>query len=592
MASSGPQGNPHQAILLQPPFFTIPGVSSSSSVSAQMEQIDQLNTLLLQEIDANFAKFHQIVTSRILPDIKKFSLDDRPTRDAAAFWATFFARASGTADEGPSFTNSFAEPSVIDEHTMTLPEGSFAFDPATSSTPLPRKANDSWESSIGSPFDRVDTQLGALRIGNDDSSEMPTPSLPSGYSPLPADEYNYDASTGTVDPNELPSFTSRLQASIAAQPRQPPVPAPAPAPVPTRAPAQPSNVFDDDDSDLPTPRAPARFASPARPRPSTHLIDLTATPLNAKYMRPTPKATSVFAATHAPVGGPSTSSASIPAPAPRNIFDEDDEFDFPMSPPVTMSFPLPPRAQAMTDLARTPAKVPPPRLAAAAASSASASGSGLGLGFGSDDKQIGDLLEEITRGYEPSPRLPTPEGLGRYSILPSDLGPGRRLFDTSVASDAEPAVRPRAPRRSVANTSFGSDIQTTEDEPGRVIGDDEDSDSDDGDSFDDTTMGGSGLGGAQHIAQMQGFEFVDDDSYVSDASFAQAQAHHHGGEFTDTHVGGGRAETEASEVFGRPGAPAAQHRQFALMQQDEMLTYHGGRLEDAEHPDSPTGARR
>lgn len=48
-----------------------------------MEQIDQLNTLLLQDIDHNFARFHQVVTSRLLPEIKRFALASEPTRDAA-----------------------------------------------------------------------------------------------------------------------------------------------------------------------------------------------------------------------------------------------------------------------------------------------------------------------------------------------------------------------------------------------------------------------------------------------------------------------------------------------------------------------------
>lgn len=69
--------------LLHPPFFLIPGINPSSPISVQTEQIDQLNTLLLQEIDANFAKFHQVVTSKILPDIKRFAIAGEPTREAA-----------------------------------------------------------------------------------------------------------------------------------------------------------------------------------------------------------------------------------------------------------------------------------------------------------------------------------------------------------------------------------------------------------------------------------------------------------------------------------------------------------------------------
>jgi DASH complex subunit ASK1 len=48
-----------------------------------MEKIDQLNTLLLQEIDENFAKFHQVVTSQVLPEVKRFALASEPTREAA-----------------------------------------------------------------------------------------------------------------------------------------------------------------------------------------------------------------------------------------------------------------------------------------------------------------------------------------------------------------------------------------------------------------------------------------------------------------------------------------------------------------------------
>lgn len=69
--------------LLQPPFFLIPGINPSAPISVQTEQIDQLNTLLLQEIDANFAKFHQVVTAKILPEIKRFALAGEPTREAA-----------------------------------------------------------------------------------------------------------------------------------------------------------------------------------------------------------------------------------------------------------------------------------------------------------------------------------------------------------------------------------------------------------------------------------------------------------------------------------------------------------------------------
>ena len=69
--------------LQQHPFRPIPGVNPELPINQQMEQIEQLNTLLLQEIDANFAKFHQIITSRILPQIKRYAIAAEPAREGA-----------------------------------------------------------------------------------------------------------------------------------------------------------------------------------------------------------------------------------------------------------------------------------------------------------------------------------------------------------------------------------------------------------------------------------------------------------------------------------------------------------------------------
>lgn len=70
-------------VLLHPPFFVIPGISPASPISQQAEQIDQLNTLLLQEIDANFAKFHQIITTKVLPQIKRYAIAAEPVKEGA-----------------------------------------------------------------------------------------------------------------------------------------------------------------------------------------------------------------------------------------------------------------------------------------------------------------------------------------------------------------------------------------------------------------------------------------------------------------------------------------------------------------------------
>lgn len=69
--------------LLHPPFYLIPNISPNAPISTQVQQIDQLNTLLLQEIDANFAKFHQVTTTKVLPELKRFAIGAEPVRETS-----------------------------------------------------------------------------------------------------------------------------------------------------------------------------------------------------------------------------------------------------------------------------------------------------------------------------------------------------------------------------------------------------------------------------------------------------------------------------------------------------------------------------
>jgi DASH complex subunit ASK1 len=350
-----------------------------------------------------------------------------------------------------------------------------------------------------------------------------------------------------------------------------------------------------------TPRAQhLQVGTPRRARASTHLIDLTNTPFNmAKYSRPAERE------------GDRRGAAPVPV---RDLL-EDSADDFTRLPQASIKFTLPPRADAIYREARakTPAR---------------------GRDEDETTKKLSDLLADITSSFSPSPG-PIPAELRRYSIMPSDLGPGRKLFDTSAAdasraskSGASPAGSAgnsstnifaptkdnvfasdttaeyetltqkytvastsaafdpsspfnagpsQQPRHSVADTSFGSDDTTTVPRH-MVVADDSD------DSFDDDTMQDlRGPAAQDAVAAAAGFAF--DDSYMSDdESFIAQQGQGQGrGEYTDTMVGGGERTTE---VFGRPGGGRGQ---FALHQQDEMLTYHGGRLEDAQQPATPLG---
>ncbi|WVN91129.1 uncharacterized protein L203_106380 [Cryptococcus depauperatus CBS 7841] len=566
-------------LLLKHPFFSIPGIDPSDPISAQTEKLDQLITLLLRDIDANFARFHQIVTNKVLPQIKKYAIASEPTRESAQFWRAFFETASSVrlSNHGDMTTNT-EQPDVstqYDDHTFTLRredessirnDGSFMFDPppGTSSTPLPAgrsigKPNDSWEDSIESPFDRLDRKLrDELKIGQDgkyaeqSSSEMPTPSLPSGYSLPGMDSLNNTSNISETAHSYRASLTPK--ANRLANP-------------------------------------PPASANPFGPNFSG-IADLRSTPLNMKFKG---KAKAV------------DSRASIMSELSDSGSDSDSDLPPGMSPPVTMAFNLPPRAQAIMSVAQTPAK-------------------GKHKEAGGYKREIeakiliDDLLKEMSQ--EMSPKLETPEALRRYSVLPNKGRVGKldsslsstvrppsldedKTFRTSIShvsqsqsyshlnsyshhSHYEPESfqsQPHVPRKSLANSSFNSNTTITEVPRGPDAYSNEESSDDDDDSFESSgdisslhipSTGSSNHPGfapsyptalPRYEGEMHHQNIVPDDSYAWSA-----------GDVTDTSLFGGNGGRQPP-------------RGFALMTKDEMHTYNGGKLEDAAGEDlelSPT----
>ncbi|KIR34976.1 hypothetical protein I352_02234 [Cryptococcus deuterogattii MMRL2647] len=569
--------------LLRSPFFSIPGVDPNAPISAQMERIDQLNTLLLQDIDANFARFHQIITSKVLPQIKRYAISSEPTRESA------LPDASTQYDDQTLTLRQAADESSIRN------DDSFMFNPppGTSSTPLPAgrgaggRPNDSWEDSMESPFDRLDRKLmDELKIGKEgyeeqSSSEMPTPSLPSGYSLPGLDSRDssrissiHDYSVGTIDPSRESEPSSSFGQSGS-------------------RPAQTFHLS-------PTPKA-NRLADP--PPASSNpfgadfegIVDMRDTPLNAKK-----KNKDNFK--------PKT--ASIPSLDDDSDSDESND-GFGMSPPVTMKFDLPPRAQAIMNAARTPGK----------GKGKEAEDAGAGIADKEREAKfiLDDLLEEMSN--EMSPRMETPEALRRYSVLPGDAAPSKLFFSSSSLSPAiaededrtfiaaslshpshpsharmedraeetyHPDSRPAASRQSLANSSFNSN--TTEVPNAQMVySHEEDSFDDEGDTFDSSgeisSLHVPSTGSSTHpgfgplpLSSQPSHPTMADQSYLSSEGdltrITQA---------SNTSLFGGGAHG------GRLGVGAGGR--FALMTKEDMDTYHGGRLEDAAGEDvwfSPT----
>lgn len=614
-------GPPAHPALLQPPFFVVDGISPSAPISQQLEQIDQMNTLLLQDIDYNFARFHEIITSRILPNIKRFALASEPTREASEFWRSFFEQAAGTrlAVEKQEEEEEEEMPTVYDDQTVSLAHDSF--NPATSSTPA-RRQDDSMEDSVGSPFEHVDRQLGSLAI--DDTED--TPSLPSAYARY-NDRYDESTSSPPARRDLLSSFTA--------------------GPLEARRPSVSS-------------LAPGNSLAPATPgRRRSALIDLTQTPLNAHFESFSPSPAMSPPVTMKFTLPPRAEAMIRPSrdePLRRadkgtqemtNLLDEITKYDYAPSPRAATPEALRRYSVMPGEIGRRLFDDDTPKASgsgggggggdgrgglgdisddspfisrlASGGSKHSASGSGSGSAFGSGVKGsvfgsggskpsassasgpfgsgvkgsvFGSGSRSAHDSREASGSRDNPFGTkppappAEDTSLASSLGFGRPppapsnytydAGDESVNLLGDTTLDPTPRRRSLANTSYGSDIQTSE-QPVRVIGDDESIDESFDDTFDATSYGQGGYyappaqagqaGYDPQAAALAGFEFVDD-SYVSEDGDTMMPRH----------------GTGVSEVFGRPG----EHESFRLHQQEEMVTYHGGRLEDAAQPASPT----
>lgn len=424
--------------------------------------------------------------------------------------------------------------------------------------------HESWEDGSESPFDRLDRKLEEdLRWESSETSgEAPTPSLPSGYSlpgMKPGDTTSLaDFSTGTVEPVDIPSLgPSRSRGDV-------------------------------------TPKAKAKVAS----WKSGQVTDLRHTPLNARFALPKSKTSQTTKQHTAPTSTSSyaSSSSGLPNVADLGLDSDDDSDDFDikptMSPPVTMTFHLEPRAKAVLEAARhTPRKpsslsqTTTARCTDPSAPSAAPSYTEDGIRGKSGEARLilDDLMEEM-QSMEDSPRMPTPEAFKRYSILPTEQ-PGlgddtnhaaRRLFDKHT----EDTIRLGGigSRKSMANTSYGSDIVDSHHDPSRDFAGDElsdDEEDEDEDSFDSVFQAGQTIRpGGEYEGRGDLVDLGEDDSgdltvssVGTDMVFGAPSAGSRGGQ-------GYAGQSGTGGVGGAAGG-------FNIMGPEEMLTYHGGRLEDA-----------
>ncbi|KAI0035797.1 hypothetical protein K488DRAFT_82691 [Vararia minispora EC-137] len=103
-----PPNPPRWEPTADPTVIHVSGLDTSAPVNDQIEQLEQLITLKLQNVDANFSKMQQIMSNRLLPAFKRFAVATEPVREAAKFWTSFHEQAAqvrlptyGEPDEVP-----------------------------------------------------------------------------------------------------------------------------------------------------------------------------------------------------------------------------------------------------------------------------------------------------------------------------------------------------------------------------------------------------------------------------------------------------------------------------------------------------------
>ncbi|KZV92558.1 hypothetical protein EXIGLDRAFT_692584 [Exidia glandulosa HHB12029] len=200
-----------------PQDIHVPGLDTSAPVAEQIEQIEQLITIKLQNMDENFAAIHHLITTRLLPAIKRYSVASEPIREAARFWISFFQASAqvrmrmdgdlsapdtsndrtptAAGDPDATVTTATTHDEADDGQSFRTAQNDLSFQPPpTSSTPLLSRSQmramegptpeSSWAASIESPFSRLDREMGSLRL-DEPHAAPPSASLPRFVPPKP-----------------------------------------------------------------------------------------------------------------------------------------------------------------------------------------------------------------------------------------------------------------------------------------------------------------------------------------------------------------------------------------------------------------------
>ncbi|KAF8548879.1 hypothetical protein OG21DRAFT_667610 [Imleria badia] len=399
-----------------PASIVVPGLDTKAPINDQIDQIEQLITIKLQNIDANFSRIQQLMATRLLPAVKRYALGTEPVREAAKFWTSFYEQAAQvhipTLEDDDLVQDEQTQPSDVtsesasisqpepredvDVHAhahsrtpseistraydVTASESSFMPSNAVSSTPArPGHAPDqtlddqpSWSASLESPMVRLKSELQSFaREEEEASARVDTSGL--------TDSLMYEEEN-TIQ--QIPSMTQ--EKSAAGRDRDEP-----------RAKIQSLHI---PQSALPTPRAnvTSAFVSPLKVKPKTPIAipkdiqsflpaklenePMFASPRRPRFGRtprkPTAPAPSSMSTSTSTSASASSSVLDIPSltkhasdsnqpeepkfTAFNDSFDDSVDLMQGMSPPRTLAFARAPRSSVglglLPSLGRTPGR--------------------------------------------------------------------------------------------------------------------------------------------------------------------------------------------------------------------------------------------
>ncbi|KAG2155755.1 hypothetical protein DEU56DRAFT_769025 [Suillus clintonianus] len=387
-----------------PASIDVPGLDTNASVNDQIDQIEQLITIKLQNIDTNFSKIQNIMATKLLPAVKRYAVSTEPVREAAKFWTSFYEKAAqvhiptyddySSLHEQQSEATSQAESSSArpdaeetsqfdteDDTTPSHPrnrtydpnstasESSFMPSNAVSSTPARTgfSGNDtvedqpSWSASLESPLVRLDRELQNFTLGEDSKASAGQDDT---YNSFAYEEENtVQQFTDKGKSRDYPHGQSVLQG--ASRPnlpslRVPPSALPTPRGLPASARVSPLKV---------KPKTPVAIPQHlhAYLPPRNHPDPPLPSPRKRRYERSPHKP-------YPPLSSTSNSSSTLDIPSLtrpsddsnrsfdqfNDSFDDSAELMRGLSPPRTVAFPRGPRSSVglglLPPLGRTPGK--------------------------------------------------------------------------------------------------------------------------------------------------------------------------------------------------------------------------------------------